>query len=175
VLDAAKRLGVKVRGYVSCVVACPYDGAIAPQQVAHVAARLHELGCYEVSLGDTIGSGTPGPVLRMLEAVAAKVPVSSLAGHYHDTYGMAAANIHASYDFGLRVFDSSVAGLGGCPYAKGATGNVATEDVVYLLHGIGADTGVDLDALVDCGAWISVQLGRDNGSRVGRAILAKRS
>jgi hydroxymethylglutaryl-CoA lyase len=175
VLDAAKRQGIKVRGYVSCVVACPYDGAIAPQQVAHVAARLQELGCYEVSLGDTIGTGTPGSVLHMLEAVAARVPVSSLAGHYHDTYGMAVANIHASYEFGVRVFDSSVAGLGGCPYAKGATGNVATEDVVYLLNGLGADTGVDLDALVDCGAWISAQLGRNNGSRVGRAVVAKRS
>jgi hydroxymethylglutaryl-CoA lyase len=175
VLDAAKRQHVKVRGYVSCVVACPYDGAIAPQQVAHVAARLYELGCYEVSLGDTIGVGTPGSILPMLEAVAARVPVGALAGHYHDTYGMATANVHASYDFGLRVFDSSVAGLGGCPYAKGATGNVATEDVVYLLHGLGASTGVDLDALVDCGAWISAQLDRSNGSRVGRAVLAKRS
>jgi len=175
VLDAARRQGVKVRGYVSCVVACPYDGAIAPQQVAHVAARLHELGCYEVSLGDTIGVGTPASLLRMLEAVAARVPADHLAGHYHDTYGMAVANVHASYEFGLRVFDSSVAGLGGCPYAKGATGNVATEDIVYLLHGLGASTGVDLDALVDCGAWISAQLGRDNGSRVARAIVAKRS
>jgi hydroxymethylglutaryl-CoA lyase len=175
VLDAAKRQGVKVRGYVSCVIACPYDGAIAPQQVGHVSARLHELGCYEVSLGDTIGVGTPGSVLPMLEAVAARVPVGALAGHYHDTYGMATANVHASYDFGLRVFDSSVAGLGGCPYAKGATGNVATEDVVYLLHGLGASTGVDMDALVDCGAWISAQLGRDNGSRVGRAVLGRRS
>ena len=175
VLDAAKRQGVKVRGYVSCVIACPYDGAIAPRQVAHVAARLYELGCYEVSLGDTIGVGTPGSVLPMLEAVAARVPLAALAGHYHDTYGMATANVHASYDFGLRVFDSSVAGLGGCPYAKGATGNVATEDVVYLLHGLNASTGIDLDALVDCGAWISAQLGRDNGSRVGRAVLAKRS
>ena len=174
VIDGAKQRGIKVRGYVSCVVACPYDGEIAPQQVAHVAARLHALGCYEVSLGDTTGVGTPGSVLRMLEAVAAKVPVEHLAGHYHDTYGMAIANVHASYGFGLRVFDSSVAGLGGCPYAKGATGNVATEDVVYLLHGLGAQTGVDLDALVDCGAWISAQLGRDNGSRVGRAMLAKR-
>ena len=174
VADAAKRLGVRVRAYVSCVVACPYDGPITPQQVARVAARLHELGCYEVSLGDTIGVGTPGSVLRMLEAVAAKVPVARLAGHYHDTYGMAVANVHASYDFGLRVFDSSVAGLGGCPYAKGATGNVATEDLVYLLHGLGADTGVDLEALVDCGAWISAQLGRDNSSRVGRAVLSKR-
>jgi hydroxymethylglutaryl-CoA lyase len=175
VLDAAKRQRVKVRGYVSCVVACPYDGAIAPQQVAQVAARLYELGCYEVSLGDTIGVGTPGSVLPMLEAVAARVPVGALAGHYHDTYGMATANVHASYDFGIRVFDSSVAGLGGCPYAKGATGNVATEDVVYLLHGLGASTGVDLDMLVDCGAWISAQLGRNNGSRVGGAVLAKRT
>jgi hydroxymethylglutaryl-CoA lyase len=175
VLDAAKRQGVKVRGYVSCVIACPYDGAIAPRQVARVAVRLYELGCYEVSLGDTIGVGTPGSVLPMLEAVAARVPLAALAGHYHDTYGMATANVHASYDFGLRVFDSSVAGLGGCPYAKGATGNVATEDVVYLLHGLNASTGIDLDALVDCGAWISAQLGRDNGSRVGRAVLAKRS
>ncbi|MFM0616087.1 hydroxymethylglutaryl-CoA lyase [Paraburkholderia nemoris] len=175
VLDAAQRHGVKVRGYVSCVVGCPYDGAIEPQKVAHVAARLHELGCYEVSLGDTIGTGTPGSVRRMLDAVAVRVPVNCLAGHYHDTYGMAVANVHASYEFGVRVFDSSVAGLGGCPYAKGATGNVATEDVVYLLHGLGADTGVDLDALVDCGAWISAQLGRDNGARVGRAVLSKRA
>jgi len=175
VLNAARRQGVKVRGYVSCVVACPYDGAIAPEKVAHVAARLYELGCYEVSLGDTIGTGTPGSVRRMLNAVAARVPVNCLAGHYHDTYGMAVANVHASYELGLRVFDSSVAGLGGCPYARGATGNVATEDVVYLLNELGADTGVDLDALVDCGAWISAQLGRDHGSRVGRAVLSKRS
>jgi len=174
VVNAAKRQGVKVRGYVSCVIACPYEGAIAPEMVAHVARRLHETGCYEVSLGDTIGVGTPGSVLRMLDAVAAKVPVERLAGHYHDTYGMAVANVHASYDFGLRAFDSSVAGLGGCPYAKGATGNVATEDVAYLLHGLGATTGVDMDALVDCGAWISAQLNRDSGSRVGRAVLARR-
>ena len=175
VAEAAKRLGVKVRGYVSCVVACPYDGPIAPAQVARVSARLHELGCYEVSLGDTIGVGTPGTVLRMLEAVAAKVPAERLAGHYHDTYGMAVANVHASYDFGLRVFDSSVSGLGGCPYAKGATGNVATEDVVYLLHGIGAETGIDLEALVDCGAWISAEIGRPSQSRVAQALLAKRA
>lgn len=174
VFDAAGRLGVRVRGYVSCVIACPYDGAVAPKKVAEVAVRLLELGCCEVSLGDTIGAGTPDSVLRMLEAVAARVPVARLAGHYHDTYGMAVANVHASYRFGLRAFDSSVAGLGGCPYAKGATGNVATEDVVYLLQGLGADTGVDLDALVDCGAWISAALGRENGSRVGRAMLARR-
>jgi hydroxymethylglutaryl-CoA lyase len=157
------------------VVACPYDGAIAPDKVADVAARLHELGSYEVSLGDTIGAGTPASVLAMLEAVAKRVPVAKLAGHYHDTYGMAVANVHASYWFGLRVFDSSIAGLGGCPYAKGATGNVATEDVVYLLHGLGADTGIDLDKLVDCGAWISATLNREVGSRVSRALLAKRS
>ncbi len=174
VFEAARRLGVKVRGYVSCVVACPYDGAIAPGKVADVAARLHELGSYEISLGDTIGAGTPASVLAMLEAVAKRVPVAQLAGHYHDTYGMAVANVHASYGFGLRVFDSSVAGLGGCPYAKGATGNVATEDLVYLLQGLGAETGVNLDALVDCGAWISEVLNRENGSRVGRALLAKR-
>ena len=174
VFEAARRLGVKVRGYVSCVVACPYDGAIAPAKVADVAARLHELGSYEISLGDTIGAGTPASVLAMLEAVAKRVPVAQLAGHYHDTYGMAVANVHASYEFGLRVFDSSVAGLGGCPYAKGATGNVATEDLVYLLQGLGADTGVNLDALVDCGAWISEVLNRENGSRVARALLAKR-
>ena len=174
VFEAAARLKVKVRGYVSCVVACPYDGPIAPDRVADVAARLHELGSYEVSLGDTIGAGTPATVLSMLEAVAKKVPVERLAGHYHDTYGMAVANVHASYQFGLRVFDTSIAGLGGCPYAKGATGNVATEDVVYLLDGLGADTDTDLGALVDVAAWISSALERAPNSRVTRAMLAKR-
>lgn len=174
VFEAAKRQGIKVRGYVSCVVACPYDGAIAPKQVADVAAQLYEMGSYEVSLGDTIGVGTPASVLRMLDIVSAKVPPDKLAGHFHDTYGMAVANVHASWQFGLRVFDSSIAGLGGCPYAKGATGNVATEDVVYLLHGLGADTGVDQEALVDCAAWISAVLGRAPNSRVTRALLAKR-
>jgi hydroxymethylglutaryl-CoA lyase len=174
-MKAASEAGVKVRGYVSCVAACPYDGPTAPRKVADVAWRLHELGCYEVSLGDTIGAGTPATVLAMLESVAARVPVANLAGHYHDTYGMAVANVHASYQFGVRVFDSSVGGLGGCPYAKGATGNVATEDVVYLLHGLGAHTGVDLEKLADCGAWISGILNRENGSRVGRAIQAKRA
>jgi hydroxymethylglutaryl-CoA lyase len=163
-----------VRGYISCVVGCPYEGAIAPQAVADVAWQLRDLGCHEVSLGDTIGIGNPASVGRMLEAVAARVPMGQLAGHFHDTYGMGAANVYASYQMGVRVFDSSVAGLGGCPYAKGATGNVATEDVVWLLHGLGARTGVDLDALVDCGAWISAELGRVSGSRVARALLAKR-
>ncbi|MBC7681072.1 MAG: hydroxymethylglutaryl-CoA lyase, partial [Ferruginibacter sp.] len=127
------------------------------------------------SLGDTIGVGTPDSVLRMLETVARQVPVSQLAGHYHDTYGMAIANVYASYQFGLRAFDSSVGGLGGCPYAKGATGNVATEDVVYLLHQLGAKTGIDLNRLVDCGEWINARLGRASTSRVGRAMLAKRA
>ncbi|MEK8025818.1 hydroxymethylglutaryl-CoA lyase [Pseudaquabacterium rugosum] len=174
VFEAAARSGTKVRGYVSCAVACPYDGPTSPEQVAAVAQRLHELGCHEVSLGDTTGEGTPDSVRRMLDAVAAKVPMARLAGHYHDTYGMAVANVHASYQAGMRVFDSSIAGLGGCPYACGSSGNVATEDVVYLLHGLGANTGIDLRALVDCGGWISDVLGRANGSRVGRALLARR-
>jgi hydroxymethylglutaryl-CoA lyase len=175
VFAAAKEQGIKVRGYVSCVVGCPYEGPIAPGPVADVAAQLYELGSYEVSLGDTIGVGTPATVLRMLEAVSRRVPTGRLAGHYHDTYGMAAANVHASYQFGLRAFDSSVSGLGGCPYAKGASGNVATEDVAYLLAGLGAETGIDLDKLIDTSAWISRQLGREPGSRVARAVLAKRA
>jgi hydroxymethylglutaryl-CoA lyase len=172
-VDKAKRLGIRVRGYVSCVIACPYDGPIDPEKVAEVAARLLELGSYEVSLGDTIGVGTPRSTLSMLEAVSRRVPIGQLAGHYHDTYGMAIANVYASYQFGLRTFDSSVAGLGGCPYAKGATGNVATEDLVYLFDGIGAKTGVNLNALVECAAWISNVLGRAPVSRVSRAMLAK--
>lgn len=175
VFEAAARDGIEVRGYVSCVIACPYEGPIAPAQAAAVARRLHEAGCYEVSLGDTIGVGTPATVLPLLEAVTQHVPTLRLAGHFHDTYGMAVANVHASYEFGLRAFDSSVGGLGGCPYAKGATGNVATEDLVYLLRERGVDTGIDLDALIDCAAWISEQLGRQVGSRVGRAMLAKRN
>jgi len=175
VMSAARERGVKVRGYVSCVIACPYEGDIAAQQVAAVSQRLIDIGCHEISLGDTIGVGTPASVLRMLDAVAAVVPMASLAGHYHDTYGMAVANVLASYQFGLRCFDASVAGLGGCPYAKGATGNVATEDVVYLLHGLGAHTGIDLQRLVDTAQWISSQLERAPGSRVSRALLAKRS
>jgi hydroxymethylglutaryl-CoA lyase len=175
VFAAAGKDGVRVRGYISCVVACPYEGPIAPAPVARVAAELYALGSYEISLGDTIGVGTPASVSRLLEIVAKSVPAEKLAGHYHDTYGMAAANVHTSYEFGLRVFDSSVSGLGGCPYAKGASGNVATEDVVYLLHGIGADTGIDLDRLVDTSAWIAAKLGREPGSKVARALLAKRA
>lgn len=175
VLAAAQRDGVAARGYVSCVVGCPYQGAVKPAAVAEVAARLAQMGCYEISLGDTIGVGTPAGVQDMLEAVAVRVPVGQLAGHYHDTYGMALANLYASLEMGVAVFDSSVAGLGGCPYAAGASGNVATEDVIYLLRGLGIETGVDLDRLVDAGAWICVQLGRETSSKTARAVLAKRN
>ena len=174
VMAAAREAKVAVRGYVSCVIGCPYEGAVDPAKVAEVSQRLIDIGCDEVSLGDTIGVGTPASVTRMLQAVAARVPVARLAGHYHDTYGMAVANVHASLQFGLSCFDASVGGLGGGPYAKGATGNVATEDVVYLLHGLGHDTGIDLDRLVDTAGWISQQLSRPPASRVARALLAKR-
>ena len=175
ILAMASKMGIRVRGYVSCAVACPYDGPIEPEQVAQVAADMLDMGCYEISVADTIGVGTPRSVVRMLEHVARRVPVEQLAGHYHDTFGMGVVNVHASYQFGLRIFDSSIAGLGGCPYAKGATGNVATEDVVYLLHGIGADTGTDLDALVEVGEWISQSLDRRSSSSVGRAFIARRA
>ena len=170
VMAAAREAGVRVRGYVSCVVGCPYEGEIAPAAVAAVARRLFEMGCHEISLGDTVGVGTPLKVRRMLDAVTAKVPLARLAGHYHDTYGMAIANIYASLEAGVAVFDASVAGLGGCPYARGAAGNVATEDVVYLLDGLGIETGIDLTQLVDCSRWISEQLGRRPNSKVALAM-----
>ena len=173
ILSAASALEIPVRGYVSCVVGCPYEGAIAPQAVAAVAKTLFDMGCYEVSLGDTIGVGTPASISRLLEACAAGVPLGKLAGHYHDTYGMAIANIYASLQMGLAVFDSSVAGLGGCPYASGASGNVATEDVVYLLDGLGIETGVDLARLAAVGDWISGALNRPNGAKAGRALCAR--
>jgi len=169
VLEAARGAAIPVRGYLSCVIACPYEGDVPAARVAQLAAQLLALGCAEVSLGDTIGVGTPGSVLRMLEAVARVVPLEKLAGHYHDTYGMAVANVYASYDFGVRSFDASVGGLGGCPYAPGASGNVATEDIVYLFEGLGVRTGVDLDALIDCGAWICAQLGRKSNARVAQS------
>ncbi len=159
--------GIRVRGYVSCVVGCPYEGAIRPQAVAYVSEALAQLGCYEVSLGDTIGIGTPVDIKRMIDAVAVRVPMDRLAGHYHDTYGRAIANIVASLEMGVSVFDASVAGLGGCPYAKGASGNVATEDVVDLLHRLGIHTGVDLKGIAQCAVWISEQLGRPVGSKLG--------
>jgi hydroxymethylglutaryl-CoA lyase len=175
VMKAARASGVKVRGYVSCVIGCPYEGDIAPGNVAEVADRLFQMGCYEISLGDTIGVGTPGKTQAMVAAVLRRVPMNKLAGHYHDTYGQALANIYASLEMGVAVFDSSVSGLGGCPYAKGATGNVATEDVVYLLEGLGIETDVDLDALIDAGEYIGASLERPTNSRVARALLAKRA
>jgi len=171
---ASKKHGIKVRGYVSCALGCPYEGEVKPERVADVAAALHEMGCYEVSLGDTIGVGTPGRTQAMLEACARRVPLERLAGHYHDTYGQALANVYASLELGVATFDASVAGLGGCPYAAGASGNVATEDVVYLLHGLGIDTGVDLERLAETGQWICGILGRESSSKVGRALAAKR-
>lgn len=174
VLAAAANAGVRVRGYVSCVLGCPYEGAIEPDAVARVSAQLFAMGCYEISLGDTIGVGTPGQTRQMIDAVVREVPVSQLAGHFHDTYGMAIANIYAALESGMQVFDSSVAGLGGCPYAQGATGNVATEDVVYLMNGLGIETGVDLDKLLDAGAFICEAIDRQTNSRVARAAASKR-
>jgi hydroxymethylglutaryl-CoA lyase len=173
ILEAAPHHGVRVRGYVSCVVGCPYEGPINPKQVSDVASQLFGLGCYEISLGDTVGVGTPHSVTTMLEAVSGQVPIAHLAGHFHDTYGMAIANVHASYQFGVRVFDASVSGLGGCPYAVGASGNVSTEDVVFLMHGLGVTTGINLDSLVETSFWISSVLGRQPASKVAKAMIAK--
>ncbi|WP_417501146.1 hydroxymethylglutaryl-CoA lyase [Marinobacter sp.] len=170
VMEAANQHKIPVRGYVSTVLGCPYEGEIAPEQVANVAKALADMGCYEISLGDTIGVGTPLKAKRMLEAVAKQVPVERLAAHFHDTYGQALANLYAVLEEGVAVLDASVAGLGGCPYAKGASGNVATEDVLYMLEGLGIGTGVDLNKLVATGDWISSQLNRHNGSKVGRAL-----
>ena len=172
VLERAAADGVKVRGYVSTVLGCPYQGDVPVTDVVRVARQLHALGCYEISLGDTIGVGTPRKAAGMLKAVAAELPMSALAVHFHDTYGQALANILACLDEGVRVVDAAVSGAGGCPYAKGASGNVASEDVVYLLHGLGLRTGVDLDALADTGRWLAARLGRETGSRVGKALAA---
>ena len=172
VIESAREHGVAVRGYVSTVVGCPYQGDVPPEKVAEVAKALFDLGCYEISLGDTIGVGTPLKVQTMLAEVSKAVPMDKLAGHFHNTYGMAIANIYASLQMGMAVFDASVAGLGGCPYAKGASGNVATEDVVYLLNGLGIDSGVDLTSLVETAVWVSAQLGRAPASNVAKAISA---
>ena len=166
VLDRARADGVKVRGYVSTVLGCPYQGEVPLADVVRVARRLHEAGCYEVSLGDTIGIGTPGKAREMLRAVAAEVPMAALAVHFHDTRGQALANILACLEDGVAVVDSSVSGTGGCPYAPGASGNVATEDVVYMLDGLGVKTGVDLAKLVETGRWLAGRLGRSSGSKV---------
>ena len=173
VAEAARQHGLRLRGYISCVVDCPYEGPIAPAAVADVAARLLAMGCYEISLGDTIGTGTPGRIQAMIDGVAAVVPRERLAVHFHDTYGQALANILASLEQGVAVVDSSVAGLGGCPYAKGATGNVASEDVLYLLNGLGIRSGVDLVRLAAAGRFISQALGREPASKVARALAAK--
>jgi hydroxymethylglutaryl-CoA lyase len=173
VIEVATQNKLRVRGYVSCVLGCPYEGAIAPEKVAKVALMMSEMGCYEISLGDTIGWGNPKITRLMVEACLKVIPAAQLAGHYHDTYGMAIANIVASLDLGLRVFDSSVSGLGGCPYAAGASGNVATEDVVYLMDNLGFDTGIQLDKLIEAGTYISQALGRQTSSRVARAMSDK--
>lgn len=172
VLARAARDGVKVRGYVSTVLGCPYQGEVPVAAVVDVARRLHQLGCYEISLGDTIGVGTPRKARAMLAAVASEVPMGALAVHFHDTYGQALANIAACLDEGVRVVDSAVSGAGGCPYARGASGNVASEDVVYMLAGMGIDTGIDLPALAATGRWLAALLGRDTGSKAGRALAA---
>ena len=173
VFDAAREAGARVRGYISVVLGCPYEGDVDPAAVAEIAAALHALGAYEVSLGDTIGTGTAGKTQVLLRRVTERVPIAALAGHFHDTYGQALANIYASLELGVATFDCSVAGLGGCPYAKGATGNVATEDVVYLLDGLGIETGVDMTKLRSAGRFISDHLQRPSMSRVARALDAR--
>jgi hydroxymethylglutaryl-CoA lyase len=173
VCAAAQERGIRVRGYVSCVLGCPYEGEVAPAKVAEVAARLRDLGCYEVSLGDTIGVGTPGKAAAMVRTVARRVPAGRLAVHFHDTYCQALANILACLEQGIAAVDASVSGLGGCPYAPGAAGNVATEDVLYMLHGLGIATGIDLDAVASAGRFICDHLGRAPSSKAAQALRAR--
>jgi hydroxymethylglutaryl-CoA lyase len=175
VIDEALAAGVKVRGYISCVLGCPYEGEVSFDTVSMIAQKMLEKGCYEVSLGDTIGVGTAGLATELIEVLSRQVPVAQLAAHFHDTYGQALANIHAVMQCGIAVVDSSIAGLGGCPYAKGATGNVATEDVVYMLHGMGIETGVDMGKLLEAGRFISDFLGREPVSRAATALLRKQA
>ncbi|WP_374662489.1 hydroxymethylglutaryl-CoA lyase [Inhella sp.] len=175
VITKAKAAGIKVRAALSCCLGCPYEGEISAAQVGAVAARLAAIGVDHLSVSDTIGVGTPRKVQAALEAALRHFPMHELSGHYHDTYGQALANVYASLELGVSTFDASVGGLGGCPYAKGATGNVATEELVYLMQGLGIDTGIDLDALVDTAAFISGVLGRPPASRAARALLAKRA
>ncbi len=174
VVAAARAEGIAVRGAISCTVGCPYEGEVAPERVAHVAGLMKAIGVQHVGIADTIGVGTPRKVQKALEAALSVYDLADVSGHFHDTYGQALVNIYAALELGISQFDASVAGLGGCPYAKGATGNVATEDVVYLLDGLDIETGVDLDALVDAGALISGYLGRRSGSAVARALLSRR-
>ncbi len=173
VVGAARGHDVRVRGYISCVLGCPYEGDVAPERVRDVATALRDMGCYEISLGDTIGTGTPGKTGFLIATVANAIPVNELAGHFHDTYGQALANVYAAMESGIATFDCSVSGLGGCPYAKGATGNVATEDVLYMLEGLDIDTGVDMTRLRRAGQFISDVLGREPMSRVARALNVK--
>lgn len=175
VAQAAKEAGIRLRGSISCALGCPYQGDVPVDSVVYVAQRFIELGCDEVDVADTIGVATASQVYRVMSAVAEKVDPARIAGHFHDTYGQALANIHASLQAGVAIYHSSVAGLGGCPYAKGATGNVATEDVLYMLHGMGIETGIDLDAVIATGQWISDFLQRPNGSRAGKALINKRA
>ena len=175
VVQAALAAGIAVRGAMSCTVGCPYEGEVAPERVAYLAGLMKGIGVQRVDVADTIGVGTPLKVQRALEATLQHFDIDHICGHFHDTYGQALSNTLAAMQLGVWNFQSSVAGLGGCPYAKGATGNVATEDVVYMLHGMGIETGIDLDGLVDTAAWISEQLGRAPQSRVARALLAKRA
>ena len=174
VAQAAKQHNMRLRGSISCALGCPYQGEVSPEAVADVVQRLRDLGCDEIDIADTIGVGTPNKVQTVMQRVAREFPLSQLSGHFHDTYGQALANIYASMEVGIAIFHSSVAGLGGCPYAKGATGNVSTEDVLYMMQGLGVDTGIDLDAVVDAGQFISKHLGRKAVSRAGNAITAKR-
>jgi len=175
IMNAAKAANIKVRGYVSCVVGCPYEGEIAPEQVASVADKLYKMGCYEISLGDTVGVGTPASVIKMIESVSARVPTDKLAVHFHDTYGQALVNIYAALQMGIKVVDSAIAGLGGCPYAKGASGNVATEDVVYMLNGLGINSGIDFNKLLQAGWFISDKLNKAPISKVSNAYLAQKN
>lgn len=175
VVETAVAASLRVRGYISCALGCPYEGDVSPRKVAGLARDLAAIGCHEISLGDTIGVGTPLRARKLVEEVASDVPLRHLAVHFHDTYGQALANVFACLELGVAIVDSSVAGLGGCPYAPGATGNVATEDVVYMLEGCGIKTGVDLSALIEAGEFISKRLGRETRSRAARALVAKRA
>jgi isopropylmalate/homocitrate/citramalate synthase len=175
VVARARERGVKIRAYISCALGCPYEGNVPVAQVVDLAEQLHDLGAYEISLGDTIGVGTPAKARDLVHSVGTIVPIERIAVHFHDTYGQALANIYASLEAGVRVVDSAVAGLGGCPYAKGASGNVATEDLLYMLNGIGMETGVDLPRLIDVATWISAELGKPIGSKVGRAMAGNKA
>ena len=175
VAGAAKKAGLRLRGSISCSLGCPYQGEVTPAAVADVVRRLAALGCDEIDIADTIGVGTPTKTRQVMDAAAREFPLQHLSGHFHDTYGQAIANVYAAMEVGVSIFHASAAGLGGCPYAKGATGNVATEDVLYLLQGLGIETGVDLELVVDTGRWISSQLGRAPASRAGNALFARRA